>query len=242
MDAQPEAKPAPRPSRLRAAWRKLTTPILAALWIPLFLGCFAIASSVDGSLADLMPIGKSLRHYRVFSVHLYEINGSLVVVSMDSDEDMKLMGEVPPLGHVTYSHVSRVTGLWGPTHSSKMFQLSASKIRADERWDLPESETLARELAFDHLVATGEAGPLPPALRTQDLTIGSIIWGGYVFNLFSLLAFAAMIGCVRRFPETLVPLRERRLRAGLCPRCRYSISGLPTPVCPECGEQLGTNV
>jgi uncharacterized membrane protein YdjX (TVP38/TMEM64 family) len=35
--------------------------------------------------------------------------------------------------------------------------------------------------------------------------------------------------------------RVTRQSTGRCPQCGYSVKGLPTPVCPECGEQLGSS-
>ena len=72
---------------------------------------------------------------------------------------------------------------------------------------------------------------------TFDGTLADVMW------LASMaIAVLAGIGFVKRRIATRVRLVACRRRVavtrGECPRCAYSLRGLPEPRCPECGERF----
>lgn len=79
--------------------------------------------------------------------------------------------------------------------------------------------------------------PHIPMLRGIDGVTRSAVlpafplWFGLTLNtlIFALL-WAAGLTTAQRYR------RRRRIRAGLCPTCKYEMSGLEGAVCPECGS------
>lgn len=62
-------------------------------------------------------------------------------------------------------------------------------------------------------------------------------WSGLSWDVVAaipILVFLWLLGW--QINVTWVGRRGKRLAAGICPRCRYNISNLPEPRCPECGE------
>ncbi len=59
-----------------------------------------------------------------------------------------------------------------------------------------------------------------------------------VLMLAVVVTFACGVACAKSAAGLLNPerWRSRCLRSGRCPRCRYTIRGLPQQRCPECGE------
>ncbi|MFI4898015.1 MAG: hypothetical protein ACIARR_09335 [Phycisphaerales bacterium JB059] len=64
----------------------------------------------------------------------------------------------------------------------------------------------------------------------------SFLWSGLALNLGAVTLMSAFVyGFVTRGRRAV---RLERLREGRCPVCRYSIRGLPTDTCPECGSTI----
>lgn len=68
------------------------------------------------------------------------------------------------------------------------------------------------------------------ALDLPGVMLSALIWGTGIALLFKA-AFALQRRAERRSAPAL-------LAAGLCPACRYNISGSSSLVCPECGRPL----
>ncbi|MCA9281853.1 MAG: hypothetical protein H6812_06540 [Phycisphaeraceae bacterium] len=63
---------------------------------------------------------------------------------------------------------------------------------------------------------------------------------GYLYNVLWLSLVGLTLysfGWVREVGRGT--LAEQRLARGQCPACAYPMDGLPSPVCPECGERVG---
>lgn len=66
--------------------------------------------------------------------------------------------------------------------------------------------------------------------------------GGYWHNAGAFLGIGALVvslGWVGPAFQRATDRSGRRLASGICPRCQYDLRGLPTPRCPECGEEFG---
>ena len=130
-----------------------------------------------------------------------------------------------------YTRKGHFFGVWAPTWRSYSEKLTFFGTDA-ANLDTPEN----RDLLYDYLIATGERPD--PLLRKRDIYRLRGTFKGHLVNAVSLFALCTFYGSARRRFRPTMTTRERRMSEGKCPRCRYSISGLPTPVCPECGERL----
>lgn len=64
------------------------------------------------------------------------------------------------------------------------------------------------------------------------------IYSGYAINAASIICLFLAITSARNFftlPFRFIAAR-RAAKLGRCPTCGYDLTGLPTPVCPECGR------
>ncbi len=97
---------------------------------------------------------------------------------------------------------------------------------------IPESMTLDA-----HLAATND----PELYWLETFQPGgslrrTVHWSGVLWNLTTLLVMICFAyGFITRRQRAI---RLERLRRGRCPVCKYSIAGLPTNRCPECGSLL----
>lgn len=72
------------------------------------------------------------------------------------------------------------------------------------------------------------------------LLIGAFLIRSLAWTLPILSAIAAALQSVHVDPEERLRQKRRRLlAAGLCPKCKYNIIGLPDRRCPECNETWG---
>ena len=82
-------------------------------------------------------------------------------------------------------------------------------------------------LAADALRAAAFNATRPSSPKMEPSERG--IWLGVIgLGVFVLAG-------VLRLPDLGMHILWLRMRGGRCPRCRYSMEGLPTARCPECG-------
>lgn len=66
-----------------------------------------------------------------------------------------------------------------------------------------------------------------------------VLISGYLLNtLWLALAGVTIYSCGWFVDVRREGLGKQRLARGQCPACAYPFAGLPSPICPECGEQL----
>lgn len=215
--------------RRRTFWRAVTTPWLVPVWgIGLiYLLCLvnSMGNSVIGGMLTLRPHGC----YIPSSFAVFDIDGTWVVTDNGGPEFDRLEDEGRSFAMFWYGRRGGGVGVWAPTWTT----------RHEEMGGYPTGDVnmaAARAALFDHMVAEGWG--LNPALRTRDIHSTSANWGGQAVNLVSLFVACAFVGSGKRCFVKAMDRRTRRLLAGECPKCKYPFAGLPTPVCPECGERI----
>ena len=134
-------------------------------------------------------------------------------------------------------HGHRERGLWAVTAVDDVYFVTT-------KWgeDFSESERMAaRELAVA-LLTRDVPSEIARALGKQDVERHATRWWGYGIDAATLLLLAGFLYSLTWLPA--VPAltrayRTRRLLArNLCPSCRYSLAGLDSAVCPECGRPI----
>lgn len=139
---------------------------------------------------------------------------------------------------IAYS-VQFESGFWAPTRSNHNveFDLYAPYLALT-----PDEADQIRLQFADHLDEQ-HASDLAARVRRSEWTRSRVLPLGMLHNTISLCLFGALalslVGGVRAVRHACRDdTRRKRLRCGFCPRCEYSIVGLASPVCPECGEAL----
>lgn len=160
------------------------------------------------------------------------------VVIFDSwDEPSRLLSEEPDKTLLlTVKDFSVRSGFWSVTHIATGLRLESSFGAAFT----PQQVATARHSLCSIL---GERGWLPKqdASRLQDRDVQETHWRimGLLHDALAVIAVCAFAYSLFWIPENLQSLRARRfLSRGLCPSCRYSLAGLETGVCPECGTPI----
>ncbi len=96
-----------------------------------------------------------------------------------------------------------------------------------------ESDTI-QSLVADHIEQTDGDPGLAQRVRDSEWRRSSIRWLGYFHNA---VALGALFGVCRSLAWTWEHWAvRRRIRAGNCGNCAYPFAGLPSLICPECGE------
>ncbi len=159
------------------------------------------------------------------------LNGPGGVVVHDSRKCTQCRHGIPDsheeIGQASIWHIDASIGFWFGTTRFRGSQLNVTHYGSD--FSQQEAEDLVvRSALRDPSYAW--LAQLPPNQPIQR----SIIWSGLLLNAVALLMVAALgYGFFTRAQRTI---RLERLASGRCPVCKYSIEGLPTDRCPECGS------
>lgn len=204
-------------SWMRRWWRAATAPVLLLVW-----GGWCLWAV----LLWLPDLGRTHCYFPMVMC-VFEVDGQLVVTEPGDTAWAQLESEGRQYDMVSYGTLGRGGGFLFPIATGRVEQMGISVAEADRA-------ARVRSAAFDYLLSIGYAPD--PRVRTRDVRTASISWVGCGMNLFTLFAACACVGSVRRLPELRVDKRAKLIAASICPRCGYSIVGLPEPRCPECGE------
>lgn len=213
-------------------WRAATTPWLVVVWGIVLLWMLGVVNSMGYSgLGGLITLG-ARGHGRFPTAAFIEVDGREVAV--DIEDPRRLEMAEAGINHPVVKYVRRNgnVGLWAPVWSRQVETFNFIGLEPVSN-ETPER----RALFYDYLVGIGERPD--PALRTRDVSRTGVVWAAQGVNAISLFALCAFVGSARRCFVKTMDRRTRRLLAGQCPKCRYAITGLPTDVCPECGERVG---
>jgi hypothetical protein len=160
------------------------------------------------------------------------------VVIFDSwDEPSRLLSEEPDKTLLlTVKDFSVRSGFWSVTHIATGLRLESSFGAAFT----PQQAATARRSLCSML---GERGWISTqdADRLQRQDVQETRWkaAGFLHDTLAAIVACAFVCSLRWIPESLQRFRARRLLSrGLCPSCRYSLAGLETGVCPECGTPI----
>ncbi len=201
----------------RGFWRGVTMPGLVLVW--------GIALAVIAGMVMIRVRGC----YIPVSFGVFDVDGTWVITENGDDEFFRLESEGRAFATMWYGSRGGTAGLWGPTWTRHVEEIGGYPRGSVDM-------AAARAALFDHMLADGWR--LDPLLRTRDINRTGVNWAGHVINAASLFVLCAFVGSARRCFVKTMDRRTRRLLAGECPKCRYAIAGLPTPVCPECGERV----
>lgn len=206
-------------ARVSCGWRAATAPALLLVWGGWCLWVVLLAMPDLGRTRCFFPT----------SLAVFDVGGEVVVAEWGDDVCAALEGEGRPYELVWYGRRGVPVGFPFPAWVTRIEEIRCPVADA-------ERGAVVRAAAFDHLVSIGYAPS--PGLRSGDLYRSGVMWSGCGLNLATLFAACAFVGSVRRLPELWVDKRAKQIAAGICPSCGYSIAGLPTDVCPECGEGI----
>lgn len=129
------------------------------------------------------------------------------------------------LGHCFFTSRPISTGWWGIT------------CRKDS-WIVQAPHAAARSAFFDWLRTERGLADLPAEVRVRDVVRHTRLVSGYVHNAATVGVIVLVCTSLIGFGSRVRNRHGRRTARGLCPCCGYPTRGLPTPVCPECGERL----
>lgn len=213
-------------------WRAATTPWLVVVWGIVLLWMLGVVNNMGYSgLGGLITL-RARGHGRFPTAAFIEVDGREVAV--DIEDPRRLEMAEAGINHPVVRYVRRNgdVGLWAPVWSRRVETFNFIGLGPVSN-ETPER----RALFYDYLVGIGERPD--PALRMRDVSRTGVVWAAQGVNAISLFALCAFVGSARRCLVKTMDRRTRRLAAGECPTCRYAIMGLPTDVCPECGERVG---
>jgi hypothetical protein len=218
--------------RWRVFWRGATTPWLVVVWGIVLLWLLGVVNSMGYSGLGGLITPRLHGHGRFPTGAIMEIDG--IEVAVDSEDPRRIALEEAGINCPVVKYVRRTgdVGLWAPVWSRRVETFNFLGLGPVSN-ETPER----RVLFYDYLVGIGERPD--PALKTRNVNDVGIVWAAQGVNAISLFVLCAFVGSARRCFVKTMDRRTRRLLAGECPKCTYPFAGLPTDVCPECGERVG---
>lgn len=128
------------------------------------------------------------------------------------------------------------SGLWAITREMQTYTINTAYGSNFSAQQLAQART-----AFVNDLATATPRLTPAArdsLKTANYQHTKLLWRGYVHDGITIFCLALFLLSLRWIPRTPAYFRARRAARGLCPHCGYSLSGLSTTTCPECGRPI----
>lgn len=170
-----------------------------------------------------------------------EDHGNGLVIRLLSYEDKRNLEESTVAGaFVTVSERGTLIGVLAPTSVSQGLRVRVLPMGTDSQlaaWSTAD-EQLTLGLLADWFDAYGES-LAASMIRTNTTTVHRTLISGYIFNTIWLALLGVTVysfGWLRDIGRE--SLARQRLARGQCPSCAYPFDGLPTRICPECGEEL----
>jgi|GEM_PF-3110437 len=225
----------------------IQTPVATLLLIAALAGDYSTLpynSGVVRFVDDLLP-GHVLRcFFYEYEAWMIETDSGLDTWCYVCDPDSRRQGDV--IVWVFYDRRSTPHGFWAHTSATERTILGFSC----EKEGISDGEvirTLRQHVATDHEDWPALSDEFDRALEgsktsdqyTTEWTSSVLHMKpvGIVHDLGALAAFVALCWSFGWVPRWFrLHSRAGRISLGLCPRCRYDISGLSR--CPECGELI----
>jgi len=123
-------------------------------------------------------------------------------------------------------------GFWSPSFSSPPFArvITNSRMILAPSW---ESNFVDQTFAHIHRTYGEESAEAFRAVATGRELEGLLRWPALAHDAIVLVLLHIGLLCGTKL---LYSARaDRRIRRGLCPKCRYDLAGVPADTCPECG-------
>ncbi|MEL6329045.1 MAG: hypothetical protein AAFR38_05250 [Planctomycetota bacterium] len=150
-----------------------------------------------------------------------------------------------PHAYVVWDNLEERSGFWAATRRVR----DPICFRPDEMAVTEHDRAKIVEVIFLGLLMQEIRWPVADPHRFRELALSgresTPIPRGWLLNALSAIAFSVMLCSMVAFMATVpgrlrIMFRRRSmlLARGLCPSCKYDISGI-TDRCPECGGSLG---
>ena len=239
-----------RPGRETRAVRQIQRPWVSALLLAAILASALLlpterrGGSFVGSFAGRIAGNTTPLTYPLATAYAFRADGPIRVIDPDresADELTRLAARTASVDAIVLElfATSNRSGFWAPTRELRSVRIEIGRVPGC-RFTEPELRE-ARRLFVEALERGGrlhaeEAAPL----RETNLFSRRTLWPGVWHDAATLLLLALLALSLGWVPRWRAMRRERLLRRGLCPRCRYDIRNIQSPRCPECGSPLTT--
>lgn len=232
-------------ARWRRCWQRLSHPWMLLLWAPAAFILLVLVSMMGDSTVGSLILSPGRAGGFGPTAAVFKVDGEYVVTPYSGATFDKFKEELHPYAAVVLYRRDRSEGFFAPTRRVRIQSIDIRNIPGIgySEEELPE----VRGVFFDFVSGLGLRTRVPdPRLRVADMRETRILFGGYLLNVVFLMILACMLGSLWRLGQhCTAPARRRQQRKrahllGLCPACGYSIDGLLSSICPECGTALPT--
>lgn len=184
------------------------------------------------------------------SYHVVFVRGGATIgdswrpVDIDGSGDitLTLLHAARDCVHVGLLARTRESGFWAPMTRTETFRMEVAPVRGvdtvPEGGDRDQLKLAYAAFLRDQADREDDAAKL----LQGEYERRSIVWVGVLHNIASIVVamlWLRSLAWVRDVPRWWRQQQQSSmLGRKLCPSCRYSIEGLTTQTCPECGSPL----
>lgn len=232
-------------ARWRRCWQRLSHPWMLLLWAPAAFILLVLVSMMGDSTVGSLIISPRYAGRYGPTAAVFRVGEDYVFTWNHNEKYKQLFEEGHPHATVVLYQRDQSAGFLAPTRRVRIQSIDISNVPGIgySEEELPE----VRAAFYDFVSGLGLRTRVPdPRLRVADMRETRILFGGYLLNAVILCVIACMLGSLWRLGQhCTAPARRHRHRRrahllGLCPACGYSIDGLLSSICPECGTALPT--
>ena len=185
-------------------------------------------------LSPAVFLGKATRCHRGLSLLVHQAECGIIACEEERCNEIhdNVWADDIPVAWVSVRRINETSGPLFDTVKSH-----GTRVRYHYIDDRMEKN---RELEQAVLGATLQSWYAPSLVgyRPGKPVRKTIVWSGVLMN--AALVFAVSAFCFGFVTRGQRSVRLERLKLGRCPICKYSIEGLPTDRCPECGSLVRT--